>query len=367
MRSKFIDGVTGARRLNLFLSILIIGAIFLIPACPGGYTVSGKVVEIESDVEIGVVDVTVTVVNEDGTKESYSDSTDEFGEFIVDGVICGTYIVTPEKDGYTFDPEYMEIEVNADVEGLVFEAVETASDMAQIPAGCFDMGDTDGYSDEERPVHQVCLSAFEMDYHEITNAEYAECVSDGECTAPGNSDSNSRSPYYDNPDYDDYPVIYVNWYQVSAYCTWADKRLPTEAEWEYAARGGLAGNQYPWGDTVDIPNGGEANYYYAGDLWGHDTSPVGYYAPNGYELYDMAGNVWEWVEDDYHSDYDLAPVDGSAWVDSPVRGATRILRGGYWGSSEYELRVAFRSNNDSPDDNAPDYSASGRRGGRSVR
>jgi formylglycine-generating enzyme required for sulfatase activity len=215
----------------------------------------------------------------------------------------------------------------------------SASMMAQIPAGCFDMGDvfSEGYS-WELPVHEVCVSAFEMDIHEITNAEYAECVNDGGCTAPASLGSHMRATYYGDPAYADFPVIWVDWYQAEAYCTWAGKRLPTEAEWEYAARAGLAGKRYPWGDTI---SGSDANYWNSGDPWDNDTSPVEYYAPNDYGLYDMAGNVFEWIEDDWHGDYDLAPIDGSAWVDTP-RGTARVVRGGTWGDVTSELRVAYR-------------------------
>jgi len=211
--------------------------------------------------------------------------------------------------------------------------------MAQIPAGCFDMGDAfaEGAPDE-LPVHNVCISAFEIDFHEITNAEYAECVNAGGCTPPSYFNSATRSTYYGDPAYDEFPVIYVNWHQVKEYCTWAGKRLPTEAEWEYAARGGLEGNRFPWGNTL---SGMDANYTDSGDPWDNDTSQVEYYAPNGYELYDMAGNVWEWVEDDWHDDYNFAPIDGSAWVDTP-RGAYRVIRGGDWNAPNYTLRVAWR-------------------------
>ncbi len=238
-------------------------------------------------------------------------------------------------------------------EGLCF-----FNDMAQIPAGCFDMGDAfaEGYSNE-LPVHEVCfLEPFEMDYHEITNAEWAACVADSGCTAPAYTGSYSRATYYGDAAYDDFPVIWVTWYQVSDYCTWAGKWLPTEAEWEYAARGGLSGNRYPWGDAI---SGTDANYYDSGDPWNNDTSPVEYYAPNGYGLYDMAGNVWEQVEDDYHGSYDcdanlgayncdsggLAPIDGSAWVDTP-RGTFRSVRGGSGGASTSGLRVANRERDD---------------------
>ncbi len=202
---------------------------------------------------------------------------------------------------------------------------ETETDMAQIPAGCFDMGDnfSEGYSDE-LPVHEVCISAFEMDYHEITNAEYTACVAAGVCSVPSYTDS--------DPVYDDFPVIWVDWYQLDEYCTWAGKRLPTEAEWEYAARGGLAGNRYPWGDTISPA---DANYDSA------YMCEVESYAPNGYGLYDMAGNVFEWVEDDWHWDYNLAPTDGSAWVDTP-RDPERVLRSGPHDSGPFSMRVACR-------------------------
>jgi len=208
-------------------------------------------------------------------------------------------------------------------------------DMAPIPAGCFDMGDTfaEGFS-WELPVHEVCVSAFEMDIHEITNAEYAECVDDGRCIAPYYTHSYSRATYYGDPTYDDFPVTYVNWFRVGEYCTWAGKRLPTEAEWEYAARGGLSGKRYPWGDTISST---DANY---GSNIG-DTTMVESYAPNGYGLYDMGGNVWEWVEDDLHLNYNLAPTDGSAWVDIP-RDRNRVLRGGSWLNVSASLRVASR-------------------------
>ena len=221
--------------------------------------------------------------------------------------------------------------------------------MAGIPAGCFDMGDAfgEGYI-HELPVHNVCISAFEMDVHEATNAEYAECVAGGGCTAPYSSGSFTRPTYYGDPAYDGFPVIWVDWYQAETYCTWAGKRLPTEAEWEYAARGGLAGRRYPWGDTI---SGTDANYVWSGDPWDNDTSPVEYYdprptSPNGYGLYDMAGNVWEWVNDWYSSTYYQYCVDNGVSNDppGPPSGTERIARGGSWGSAytEKALRVSAR-------------------------
>ena len=216
--------------------------------------------------------------------------------------------------------------------------------MVHIPAGCFWMGDhfTEGHT-LERPVHQACISAFEMDVYEVTNGQYAACVAAGGCTAPASSSSATRANYYGTPSYDNFPVIYVNWHQATAYCTWAGKRLPTEAEWEYAARGGLVGKRYPWGDTI---SGTDANYGDSGDPWDNDTSPVGYYVPNGYGLYDMAGNVWEWTNDWYSSSYYQYCVDNGIIHDppGPLSGTYRVLRGGSWYTSTFSLRAAIRYN-----------------------
>ena len=221
--------------------------------------------------------------------------------------------------------------------------------MAEIPAGCFDMGDHFGEGNsDELPVHNVCISAFEMDVHEVTNAEYAECVAGGGCTAPFRTYSYTRPTYYGDPAYDDFPVIYVDWYQAEDYCTWAGKRLPTEAEWEYAARGGLAGKRYPWGDAIDCDDACYGRFHSSSACWDHchngecdnDTHPVGNYAPNGYGLYDMAGNVWEWVNDWYQSDYySVSPPNDPP---GPASGTNRVLRGGSWYSFTYFLRVASR-------------------------
>jgi len=220
------------------------------------------------------------------------------------------------------------------------ELVDIPSGMALIPAGCFDMGEAfsgDG-DNTERPVHNVCISSFYMDVHEVTNAEYAACVSDGGCTAPGSSDSYTRSPYYGNPTYDNFPVIYVSWNQATDYCTWAGKRLPTEAEWEYAARGGLSGKRYPWGDTATACV--DANF---DDCIG-DTSEVGSYPANGYGLYDVGGNVWEWTNDWYKSDYYQYCVDNNIVnaPQGPDTGTQRVARGGDWGHDYRYLRVADR-------------------------
>ncbi len=132
--------------------------------------------------------------------------------------------------------------------------------MIAIPAGPFIMGNTSEELPEALPRHQVTLAAYSIDAHEVTNVEYRACESAGACTAPSSLSSNTRSSYHTNAAYDAYPVIYVSWAQASAYCTWAGKRLPSEAEWEKAARGGCkivapatCGPEdvrtFPWGET----------------------------------------------------------------------------------------------------------------------
>ncbi len=225
--------------------------------------------------------------------------------------------------------------------------------MAQIPAGCFDMGDhfSEGEPDE-LPVHNVCITAFEMDVHEVTNAEYAACVAVAACTPPISSESSTRQSYYGEPTYDNFPVIWISWDRATDYCTWAGKRLPTEAEWEYAARGGLAGKRYPWGgdssfykDDIDCD---DANYQRAQSssaCWDYgglenDTHQVGSYEANGYGLYDMAGNARElandWFDPDYYS---VSPTQDPP---GPALAGVRVVRSGTWQVGEVLVRVSSR-------------------------
>jgi formylglycine-generating enzyme required for sulfatase activity len=263
---------------------------------------------------------------------------------------CGTEVDCDDLDPFVFpgavelcdgvdnqcpgDPGYGQIDEGCPPPG-----------MALIPAGCFNMGDSSdgcGYGSDECPVHNVCITSnFYMDVHEVTNAEYAACVSGGGCTAPSSSSSYSRGSYYGNPTYNNFPVIYVSWNQATAYCAWAGKRLPTEAEWEYAARGGLAGKRYPWGDNI---SGTDANYWDSGDPWDNDTSQVEYYAANGYGLYDMSGNIWEWVNDWYLGTYYSTRPNPDNDPPGPASGTDRVMRGGSWGSNAIFLRVSFRGN-----------------------
>ncbi len=202
-----------------------------------------------------------------------------------------------------------------------------------VPAGAFEMGSDSGYSDE-RPVHTVTLDAFWIDRTEVTNAMYALCVNAGACQPPSGSISSTRSSYYGNSQFGNYPVIFVSWNDAKAYCEWAGRRLPTEAEWEKAARG-TDGRIYPWGNAS--PDSTLLNFY--GNVG--DTAEVGSY-PSGaspYGALDMAGNVSEWVAGWYGAGYYNSRSDNPA---GPSSGDYRVLRGGSWFVEPYFARAAFR-------------------------
>ena len=216
--------------------------------------------------------------------------------------------------------------------------------MVPIPAGTFQMGcdpahdggylcDFHGTMLHELPLHTVYLDAYRIDKYEVTNAQYAQCVTAANCSAPSNFGSYSRSTYYNNPTYANYPVIYVSWYQARDYCVWVGKRLPSEAEWEKAARGSNDTRAYPWGDQA--PDCTLATCL-------GDTSEVGSY-PGGaspYGVMDMAGNVWEWVNDWYQSDYySVSPASNPL---GPSTGTSKVLRSGSWINDFVALRVTIR-------------------------
>ena len=207
--------------------------------------------------------------------------------------------------------------------------------MVLIPDGVFLMGDTlnEGYT-HDLPVHEVYLDAYYIDAYEVTNAQYKKFIDATGHPAPA---------YWDNPIFNapNQPVVGVSWYDAVAYAEWSGKRLPTEAEWEKAARGGLEGMRYPWGNTLAH---NDANYDGTGgiDIWTY-SAPVGSFPPNGYGLYDMAGNVLEWCLDWYDPDYySISPRNNPK---GPDTGTYRVLRGGSWHSYfEFVLRVTNRLN-----------------------
>jgi formylglycine-generating enzyme required for sulfatase activity len=203
-----------------------------------------------------------------------------------------------------------------------------------IPAGEFLMG-SKGNSYDERPMHTVYLDEYFIDQTEVSNAMYAVCVESGNCEPPRDNTSLTRhagssSFYYGNTEFDNYPVIYVSWNDAKAYCTFVNRRLPTEAEWEKAASWDDTKETkriYPWGDSIDCSY---ANFY-GGDnktLCVGDTSAVGSYV-NGASFYgvlDMAGNVWEWVLDRYDSEYYGKSPDADP--QGPRSGDYIVIRGG---------------------------------------
>ncbi len=207
-----------------------------------------------------------------------------------------------------------------------------------IPAGDFLMGSADSDKEangDEKPQHKVYLDAFWMDKTEVTNAMYALCVQAGACKTLIETKSFARSSYYTSPQFKDFPVIYVSWDDAGRYCKWAERRLPTEAEWEKAARG-ADGKLYPWGDTSPSPSLLNFNKNVG------DTTQAGKY-PDGastYGVLDMAGNVWEWVADWYDEKYYSKSPNRNP--DGPASGGFGILRGGAWVTEVNYVRAAQR-------------------------
>ncbi|KAB2883650.1 MAG: formylglycine-generating enzyme family protein [Kofleriaceae bacterium] len=223
--------------------------------------------------------------------------------------------------------------------------------MIFIPAGPFVMGSDDSEGDaDELPERIVTLSAYSIDQHEVTNAQWRACVSAGVCSPPSSINSRTRVGYYASPEFDDYPVVYVSWTQARVYCVWAGKRLPTEAEWEKAARGGCElvepatcgaedERTFPWGEAPATCD--RANFDPAPECVG-DTDRVGARSPLGdspYGVQDLAGNVWEWVQD-WH---DLYPPGDVTDPTGPFTATERVQRGGGWSIDASALRVANRS------------------------
>lgn len=230
----------------------------------------------------------------------------------------------------TLNPAY--IPPPCEVEGETWTSPADGMTLACIPAGEFRMGSNE--NDDESPVHTVYLDAFWMNQTEVTNAMYAQCVDAGKCNLPSDT-----GRFYDSG-YQDHPVVYMSWHDAQAYCKWRGARLPTEAEWEKAARGGLEGKTYPWGDETPVCTSGAINGAQYRSCDGQ-TVAVGSFAANGYGLYDMSGNVWEWVADWYDSGYyGSSPSSNPA---GPEEGSSRVLRGGSWFDYDRDLRLAYRS------------------------
>ncbi len=236
------------------------------------------------------------------------------------------------------------------VEEPVEESVEfvVPEGMVLIPATEYMMGcdpeHNNGYGcpGDEIPQHLVSLSAFAIDVYEVTNAQYADCVAAGACEEPIVMASQAREDYYQNPDYANFPMINVKWEDAQAYCSWAGKRLPTEAEWELAARG-TSPRAYAWGD--EAPDCSKANTYFDATMTTcvGDTVAVGSYPEGASEfgVMDMTGNVWEWVADSYIEDfYSISPTENPL-AEEPNQ--LRTVRGGGWAGNWLAVRVSSRA------------------------
>ncbi len=228
---------------------------------------------------------------------------------------------------------------------LPLVAKQYAPGMVYVPAGTFQMGcdpaHNAGYttctsSSNEYPLHTLNLSGYFIDIYEVTNIQYARCVSAGICPPPANTSSATRPTYYLDEAYQHYPVIYVTWTGAQAYCAWLGKRLPSEAEWEKAARGPADTRPFVWGDG--LPDCSLANV----NNCLHDTSAVGSFPTDAspYGVLDMTGNVAEWVNDWFSgSYYGVSPADDPT---GPATGTSRGIRGGSWGSGLYFTRLTYR-------------------------
>ena len=224
--------------------------------------------------------------------------------------------------------------------------------MVLIPAGEFQMGSSE--NTDEQPGHTVYIDAFYMDKYEVTNAEYKKFLDANRQWQKGRISSTYHDgdylKHWNGNNYPtgkaNHPVTYVSWYAAMAYAKWAGKRLPTEAEWEKAARGGLVGKKYPSGDSIDST---KANY----NKNVGDTTPVGRYSPNAHGLHDMSGNVAEWCLDTYDADFYRSssrqnPISGASALKgtvnfSKISTAPRVLRGGSWSMLPHSVRVAKRT------------------------
>ena len=210
-------------------------------------------------------------------------------------------------------------------------------EMVVIPAGRFRMGclsDCEAMMDYAKPVHEVTIESFALSKYEVTFEEYARfTAATGRRPASDSGWGRGRRP-----------VIDVSWEDAVAYTEWLSAhtgeryRLPSEAEWEYAARAG-SGTVYSWGDEIGR---GRANCDGCGSQWDNKkTAPVGSFSPNAWGLHDMHGNVWEWVQDCWHDNYEGAPADGSAWESGDC--SVRVFRGGSWYFIPRNLRAAYRN------------------------
>jgi formylglycine-generating enzyme required for sulfatase activity len=228
------------------------------------------------------------------------------------------------------------------------ERVSSADGMIEvfIPQGSFQMGGLDSRAGtDEKPVHKVDMKGYWIDKVEVTNAMFLLCVQAGVCSPPQFTSSETRTSYFNNPDYNNFPVVNVTWDSARQYCEWAGRHLPTEAEWEYAARGNTI-NTFPWGENK--PDGTRANFNY---MLG-DTNQVGSYSSgaSSFSVLDMAGNVLEWTSDFYGAEFYASGSTSNPSGPLARPGYfNRVVRGGSYADTEADIRIPNRASLLGPD------------------
>jgi eukaryotic-like serine/threonine-protein kinase len=259
----------------------------------------------------------------------------------------------------TFTPTFTPVITSTPAVGIGSTWVRPADDMVMIyiPNGTFTMGNTvdeamaecqknrndcqRNWFIDQQPPHSVSLDPYWIDSTEVTNSMYDLCVHAAACQPPSKFSSQTRTNYFNNRQYADFPVVYVSWAQARNYCEWAEARLPTEAEWEKAARG-TDERIFPWGNFP--PTCQLLNYWPVAGGGGcvGDTTAVGSY-PSGaspYGAMDMAGNVWEWISDWYSDTYYLSSPPSNPT--GPATGLKRVMRSGSWGYNEIHAIASYR-------------------------
>ena len=215
---------------------------------------------------------------------------------------------------------------------LVLRGIPQPEGMALIPAGEFWMGTEDGLQDA-RPLHRVQLSSYWFDKYEVTNARYRQCVEGGGCTPPKDRQA------FDDPQQLHHPVTNITWNQARSICLWQGKRLPTEAEWEKAARG-TDGRRYPWGNDEEVVKRHVKKRELKTDSAGSEPAGRQTATASPYGVFDLIGSVSEWVKDWYAEDfYQTSPARDPQ---GPLRGSFRVLRGGEWNDKQPNLQASYR-------------------------
>ena len=245
---------------------------------------------------------------------------------------CGQGLTCDEEVNTCYDPMVRK-KLEAERKAICI-ALGRCVDFIKIPGGSFMMGSNDGEKDE-KPVHRVHVKSFYMSKTEVTVGQYRACFQAGACSTAGLTKYEYCN--WNKPGRETHPINCVDWFQARAFAIWAGGDLPSEAQWEYAARGG-EGNRYKYAGSNNLD---EVAWY---EVTTNDegTRPVGQKKANGYGLFDLSGNVWEWTWDHLHNNYDGAPTIGRIWAGGGSQ-YRRIFRGGGWVNKAFDLRLSSRN------------------------